>query len=205
MCQHKFAPLFCLRRAFHFISPSATMSRLFPLLKPRSVAVVGASPKENTLGNNVVVNLQRFGYGGRILPVHPSAPEVAGLPAFASLAALPVVPDCAVLAISADKVLATLEEGAARGLKAAVLFASGFAELGTEGLALQRELQALCARTGIVVCGPNCLAQSTYTTESRCTVRACPRACAQAAWRWSRIQARPALRSRRWGASGWPT
>ncbi|MFM9980911.1 MAG: CoA-binding protein, partial [Burkholderiales bacterium] len=47
------------------------MSRLFPLLKPRSVAVVGASPKENTLGNNVVVNLQRFGYGGRILPVHP--------------------------------------------------------------------------------------------------------------------------------------
>lgn len=133
------------------------MSRLFPLLKPRSVAVVGASPKENTLGNNVVVNLQRFGYGGRILPVHPSAPEVAGLPAFASLAALPVVPDCAVLAISADKVLATLEEGAARGLKAAVLFASGFAELGTEGLALQRELQALCARTGIVVCGPNCL------------------------------------------------
>ena len=133
------------------------MSRLTPLFQPRSVAVIGASPKENTLGNNVVVNLQRFGFGGRIFPVHPSAPEVGGVQAYASISALPEAPDCAVLAISADKVLASLSEGAARGLKAAVLFASGFAELGEEGLALQRELQALCARTGIVLCGPNCL------------------------------------------------
>ena len=56
-------------------------SRLSPLLAPRSVAIVGASPRENTLGNNVVMNLRRFGYAGRIFPVHPSAPEVAGLPA----------------------------------------------------------------------------------------------------------------------------
>ncbi len=133
------------------------VSRLLPLLEPRSVAIVGASPRENTLGNNVVVNLRRFGYAGRILPVHPSASEVAGLPAYRSFAELPEPAECAVLAVPADKIASALEEGAVHGLRAAVIFASGFAELGEEGRALQRALQALCARTGIVLCGPNCL------------------------------------------------
>ena len=133
------------------------VSRLSPLLEPRSIAIVGASPRENTLGNNVVVNLRRFGYAGRILPVHPNAPEVAGLPAYRTFAELPEPAECAVLAVPADKIAAALEEGAAHGLEAAVVFASGFAELGEEGRARQRELQALCARTGIVLCGPNCL------------------------------------------------
>jgi acyl-CoA synthetase (NDP forming) len=132
-------------------------SRLSPLLAPRSVAIVGASPRENTLGNNVVVNLRRFGYGGRIFPVHPSATKVAGLPAYRALAALPEPAECAVLAMPADKIAAVLEEGATHGLRAAVVFASGFAELGEEGRARQRKLQALCARAGIVLCGPNCL------------------------------------------------
>ncbi len=133
------------------------MPRLSPLLQPASVAVIGASPRENTLGNNVVVNLKRYGYAGRIFPVHPSAPEVAGVPAYRALADLPEAPDCAVLAVSADKVVPSLEEGIARGLKAAVIFASGYAELGDDGAARQRELQALAARSGLLVCGPNCL------------------------------------------------
>jgi acetate---CoA ligase (ADP-forming) len=132
-------------------------SRLSPLLAPRSVAIVGASPRENTLGNNVVVNLCRFGYAGRIFPVHPSAAEVAGLPAYPALADLPEPAECAVLAVPADKIAPALEEGAARGIRAAVVFASGFAELGKDGHARQTELQELCARTGIVLCGPNCL------------------------------------------------
>src|SRR5262245_37013104 len=120
-------------------------SRLSPLLAPRSVAIVGASPRENTLGNNVVVNMRRLGYAGRIFPVHPSAPEVAGLPAYATLAELPEPAECAVLAVPADKIVPALEEGAAHGLGAAVVFASGFAELGEDGRARQRELQELCA------------------------------------------------------------
>jgi acyl-CoA synthetase (NDP forming) len=130
---------------------------LAPLLTPRAVAIVGASPREGTLGNNVVMNLRRFGYTGRILPMHPSAPEVAGLPAYPSFAELPDPAECAVFALPADKIVATLADGVAHGLRAAVVFASGFAELGDEGRARQRELKALCARTGIVLCGPNCL------------------------------------------------
>src|SRR5436189_6417360 len=78
-------------------------SRLSPLLAPRSVAIVGASPRENTLGNNVVVNLRSFGYAGRIMPVHPSAPEVAGLPAYRAFGEPPGPAGCALPARPADK------------------------------------------------------------------------------------------------------
>jgi acyl-CoA synthetase (NDP forming) len=133
------------------------MARLSPLFAPRSVAIVGASPRENTLGNNVVVNLRRLGYAGRIFPVHPSAPEVAGLPAYRALGALPEPAECAVLALPADGIAAALEEGARHGLRAAVVFASGFAETGAAGGQRQRQLHALCACAGIALCGPNCL------------------------------------------------
>jgi acetate---CoA ligase (ADP-forming) len=133
------------------------MSSLSPLFEPRSVAIIGASPRPNTLGNNVVVNLRRFGYAGQIFPVHPSAPEVAGLPAYRGFADLPEQVDCAVVAVPAEKICAALEEGAARGLRAAVVFASGFAELGNEGRERQRELNALCTRFDLRLCGPNCL------------------------------------------------
>lgn len=130
---------------------------LSPLMRPRSIAVLGASPRANTLGNNAVANLQRFGFAGSIFPVHPSAPEVAGLAAYANVALLPQAPDCAVVALSSDKVVPALTEAAALGVRSAVVFASGFAETDAAGQALQRELQDLCARTGLVICGPNCL------------------------------------------------
>ena len=134
-----------------------TTKALAPLMRPLSIAVLGASPRPNTLGNNAVANLLRFGYEGKVFPVHPSAPEVAGLPAYANLASLPEVPDCAVVALSSDKVLSTLAEAAERGVGSAVVFASGFAETDAAGKALQAEVQALCERTGLVICGPNCL------------------------------------------------
>lgn len=126
-------------------------------MRPRSIAVLGASPRANTLGNNAVANLLRFGYTGSIFPVHPSAQEVAGLQAYANLASLPQAPDCAVVALSSDKVVATLADAAVRGVRAAVVFASGFAETNEAGKALQKEVLALCERTGLVICGPNCL------------------------------------------------
>ncbi len=139
------------------MSSASAPSPLTPLMQPRSIAVLGASPRANTLGNNAVANLVRFGYQGRIFPVHPSAPEVAGLRAYANLASLPEAPDCAVVALSSDKVIPALAEAAERGTRAAVVFASGFAETDAAGRARQDELQALCERTGLVICGPNCL------------------------------------------------
>jgi acyl-CoA synthetase (NDP forming) len=127
------------------------------LMAPRSIMVLGASPREGALGNTVVKNLIQSGYKGKIHPVHPTAPEVCGIAAFASVSAIPDAVECAVVCLSADKVLSALEEAVSRGVGAAVLFASGFAETGAEGAARQRALRELADRTGMKICGPNCL------------------------------------------------
>jgi acyl-CoA synthetase (NDP forming) len=139
------------------VQTSAPRHRLAPLLAPRSVVVIGASPRPGALGNNAVRNLAAFGFTGQIYPLHPNAPDVCGLKAYRDLASLPEIPDCALVAISADKAIPALSEAAERGVKAAVIFASGFSETGTEGRARQEALEDLAQRTGLVVCGPNCL------------------------------------------------
>ncbi|PNG56229.1 MULTISPECIES: acetate--CoA ligase family protein [unclassified Variovorax] len=138
-------------------SDAAPLRDLTPLMRPASVAVLGASPRPDSFGNSVVKNLLAAGYAGRIYPIHPSAPDVEGVRCFADLQDLPEAPDCAVVALSADKVLPALAQAAERGVRAAVVFASGFAELGEAGRALQVELATLSAQTGLLVCGPNCL------------------------------------------------
>lgn len=143
---------------FTSVAASAPPRRdLTPLMRPASVAVIGASPRPDSFGHSVVRNLLDAGYAGRLYPIHPSAPQVLGLQCHANLDSLPEAPDCAVVALPADKVLPALAQAAGRGIRAAVLFASGFAELGEEGRALQSELSALSERTGLLVCGPNCL------------------------------------------------
>jgi hypothetical protein len=135
------------------------VSRLAPLLAPRSVAIVGASPRENTLGNNVVVNLRRFGYAGRILPVHPSAPEVAGLPAYRATRRAARARRVRGARRPADK---DRQRHSRRRRARPAGPACGFCERvrrssARKGGRGQRQLQALCAKTGIVLCGPNCL------------------------------------------------
>jgi acyl-CoA synthetase (NDP forming) len=130
---------------------------LLPLFAPRSVAVLGASPRTGTIGNSTVRNLVDFGFKGNIFPIHPTASEVCGLRAYKDVASLPEMPDCAAVALSADKVVASLSEAADLGVRSAVIFASGFSETGAEGNARQGELRALVNRTKLAVCGPNCL------------------------------------------------
>ena len=127
------------------------------LMAPRSVMVLGASPREGSLGNTAVKNLLQFGFKGDIHPVHPTATEVCGIAAHPNIAAVPEPVESAIVCLSADKVLPALEEAAAHGVKAAVIFASGFAEVGGDGAVLQDALQRLAARTGMKICGPNCL------------------------------------------------
>lgn len=126
-------------------------------MAPKSVAVLGASPKHKARGNTAVLNLRNFGFVGDIYPIHPTADEVGGLRCYATLAELPVAPECVVVALSADKAVSALEEAAQAGVKAAVVYASGFAEGGPEGQALQERLVALSRATGLRVCGPNSL------------------------------------------------
>lgn len=133
------------------------------LMKPRSIAVLGASPREGAPGNTVIRNLIAAGYPGEIHPVHPVAAEVLGLPASQDLDAIGTAPECVVVCLSAEKVVPALEVASATGVRAAVVFASGFAEAGKEGEARQTALRSLSDRTGLLVCGPNCLGLANIT------------------------------------------
>src|SRR5262245_55704250 len=128
---------------------------LAPLMKPASIAVVGASQRM-TRATRVVANLQRFGYAGRIFPINPRYSEVLGLPCYPDLAATPECADCVVVAIPAEQVPEVLSGAVAAGGGAAVVLSSGFAEAGPAGQKRQAELERLAADHGLLICGPNC-------------------------------------------------
>ena len=109
---------------------------LTPLMKPKSVAVVGASTRMNR-ATRVIANLQRFGYGGRIFPINPRYTEIHGLPCYPDLASTPEPADTVVVAIPAEQVPAVLTAAVDRGVRGAVVLSSGFGEAGPAGQARQ--------------------------------------------------------------------
>ncbi|MCJ7667604.1 MAG: acetate--CoA ligase family protein [Anaerolineae bacterium] len=127
------------------------------LLKPRSIVVVGASEKRNSAGRQVVENLRLLKFSGRISPVNPKYDEVLGLECYPSVNVLPEVVDCAAIMVSRKQVLPVLAELVEKGVKAAWVFASGFAEADEEGKRLQREIENLARKSGLLLCGPNCV------------------------------------------------
>jgi acyl-CoA synthetase (NDP forming) len=128
---------------------------LTPLLKPRSVAVVGASPRLGR-ATRVVANLQQFGYGGRVFPINPKYGEILGLPCYPDLDSTPEPPDTVVVAIPAEHVPGLLVAAAERGVRGAVVLSSGFGEAGPLGRERQAAIERLFTERGLLVCGPNC-------------------------------------------------
>lgn len=124
------------------------------LLRPRGVAVVGASPRPGSLSGRFIGGLQRHGYGGRIVPVNPSHAEVMELPCYPSIAEAGDI-DLAVISLAASRVLESLEQCAEAGVGAALVFSSGFGEVSEEGRAEQEKLGELARRSGMRVVGPN--------------------------------------------------
>ncbi len=124
------------------------------LLKPRSVAIVGATPRIEAIGGRPIVNLRTQGYPGRIFPVNPRYEEILGLPCYPNLRALPEVPDLVMVLVSQDRIFATLDEALEIGATTALVFSSGFSELGGEGVARQAQLKTYADR-GLRICGPN--------------------------------------------------
>lgn len=128
--------------------------RLDPLLRPRSIALVGASPREGSVGAQTLAQLKAFGFEGRIWPVNPRNGEIGGLRAYASAAELPEAPDLTVLAVPNAGLEQAFAAAIAKGTKAAAIFASGFVE-GDGDPPLNRRLARMAAAAGIPVCGSN--------------------------------------------------
>jgi acetate---CoA ligase (ADP-forming) len=139
------------------------------VFKPRSIAIIGASQDETKIGGRPVYFLRKYGFAGKIYPVNPRSSEVQGLLAYPSVTALPEVPDLAIIAVAAEAVPRAVAECAARGVRAAVVLSSGFGEMGAAGEALQDELRATVATTGIRLLGPNCLGSIGITDKAIAT------------------------------------
>src|SRR3954452_14414449 len=112
----------------------APVMDLARLMRPRSIAVVGATPRAETYAHETLRNLALLGYDGEVWGVHPTHREVLGRPVFPSLGDLPAPADAVVVAIPAAGVPAVIEEAGATGCGGAVVFGAGFAEGGAVGL-----------------------------------------------------------------------
>lgn len=127
--------------------------KITSLLRPKSIAVVGASATPGKIGHTVMVNLLRDGYSGKIYPINPSADEILGLKAYASVMDVPDEIDAAVITVPAKFVTAVAEECGKKGVHGLIVISSGFAESGRPDL--EAELLETAARYGTRVLGPN--------------------------------------------------
>jgi len=133
------------------------IQNLDALFRPRSIAIVGASDDTVRISGRPLRYLKEGGYRGAILPVNPRRDTVQGTKAYPSLAALPEVPDAAILAVPASLIPASVRECAEIGVKAAIIFSSGFAETSAEGAQAQREIRETAQASGMRILGPNCI------------------------------------------------
>ena len=129
---------------------------LRPILRPRSIAIVGASPR-SFVGRVALENSRALGFQGRLFPVNPKYPEIGGLPAAPSLSALPEPPDVVLVQLATERILDAVREGVAAGAKSFVIPGAGYTDSGPAAHELASELRALARDRGIAVVGTNCM------------------------------------------------
>jgi acyl-CoA synthetase (NDP forming) len=137
------------------MTPSPSGHRLRPLLAPRSIAFVGASARPNTPGNDMMRMIRRGGFTGTVHGVNPNAREIEGYPCVPGLPDVPEPPDLAVLSVRNERLEETLAAAIAAGTRAAVIFASGLLRESDPPLA--ERLARMAQKSGIPICGPNCM------------------------------------------------
>jgi acetyltransferase len=128
---------------------------LHSFFSPRSIALVGATEREGSVGRSIWENLRAF--EGEVFPVNAKRAELFGIKAYASLSALPTVPELAVLVTPAASVPALIEEAGKIGIRAIIVISAGFKETGAEGAKLEQEALEAAKRHGVRLIGPNCL------------------------------------------------
>ena len=141
---------------------STTRARLDRLLRPRSIALVGASSTPGSLGECVLTNLEDAGFAGELYLVNPKRPTIHGRVCLGSIDELPEGLDCAVLTIPGGAVVSAVRACAMKKFGSAMVFSAGFSEAGTEGRDAQSELTRIGADNNLLIVGPNCLGVVNY-------------------------------------------
>jgi acyl-CoA synthetase (NDP forming)/RimJ/RimL family protein N-acetyltransferase len=127
------------------------------IFTPRSLAVIGVSPRPGTFGHTILTNALESGFSGEVYVVHPTAESIAGLPVYRSVEDIGEPVDLAVISVRSELVLEVVAACGRKGVQAVVVISAGFAETGPEGRESQRELVRVARENGMRVIGPNCL------------------------------------------------
>lgn len=138
-------------------SSKARRHSLDALFRPRSVAVIGASRREGSIGRQIVTNLLAGGFTGPVYPVNPKTAVVHSMPTYPSVASIPGPVDLAVIVVPAEQVPFVAEQCGKKGVKGLVVVSAGFREVGGRGVVREEKLQAIAERHGMRVIGPNCM------------------------------------------------
>ena len=130
--------------------------RLWPLLNPKSIAVLGASRKVGTVGNEIIVNLHKGSFQGSIYPINPNYSEVMGHTCYQKLSHLPEIPDHVILAVSDQRIEGALDQVISNGIKACTIFSALIVE-GDETPTLKQRIKSKVQDSDLLVAGANCM------------------------------------------------
>jgi acetyl coenzyme A synthetase (ADP forming)-like protein len=139
--------------------------QLEAFLKPKSIAVIGASREPEKVGHRILGNLVESGFEGPLYPINPKADEILGIKCYSNITDVPNQVDLAVIVVPAKIVPMVAEECGKKGVKGIVVISAGFSETGREGTQLEKELLAICQKYSMQMQGPNCL--GLINTQSR--------------------------------------
>ncbi len=131
--------------------------QLDKIMKPKSIAVVGASTKAKTIGSEIMQRLKEYGFTGNIYPINPKADQIEGFKAYPSVLDVEGNIDLAVIVIPKQFIIETLEQCNKKGIKGICIISAGFKETGSEGAELEKELAEKLKEFGMRCVGPNCL------------------------------------------------
>jgi len=137
------------------VTDTATSPQILDILSPRRIAVLGASDNPIKAGGRPIHYMKQYGFAGDIYPVNPGRSSVQGLPAYPSLKDLPQPPDVVIISVAGKDVAHAIDQAAQVGARAAVIYSSGFAELGDEGRQAQQHILARARAGGLRLLGPN--------------------------------------------------
>ncbi len=131
--------------------------QLAAILKPRSIAVIGASRMSDTIGHQVFANLLRYGFTGAVYPVNPNATSIQSVHAYPDVGSLPERPDLAIVVVPKERVLHVVEGCGQAGIPGLVVISAGFREIGGAGVDRERRLVDIVRQYGMRMVGPNCM------------------------------------------------
>ena len=143
------------------------MTNLDKIMKPKSIAVVGASTKEHTIGSDIMKRLQEYKFNGKIYPVNPKGGIIEGLQAYTSVLEIPGDVDLAIIVVNAKFVLSTIDQCHEKGIKGLCIITAGFKETGKEGAEAEKALLEKVREYGMRCVGPNCLGVVNTNPEIR--------------------------------------